>query len=443
MPADIQTIRAVAAEAYLYGFPMVEAYKTLYAQALDEGGANYKAPLNQIGSTAKAFTPKDTAVVTPNSDTPYSMVWMDLRAEPLVLTLPVIEATRFYHVQLVDLFTHNFEYLGQRTTGSQGGHFLIAGPGWTGETPAGIDKVVRCETAIAFAIYRTQLICPNDVENVKRIQGGYTVQGLSAFLGYSAARVVAAIAWPAPDVATMTRTPAVFRYMNFLLTFCPPHPSETEVLARFATIGVSAGQPFDETALAPDVQQAYQDGIADALKTFDTFKRTRIDTRELCTPDLFGTREHLKNNYVYRYAAARLGIFGNSGEEAIHHSYFVDDTGALLDGSHMRYTVTFDKGARPPAIGFWSMTMYDLRTQLLVENPLNRYLINSPMLPQLETDAAGGLTLFIQHDPPEGAARANWLPAPDGPFYLVLRLYEPASEAISGAWEAPPLTAHA
>ena len=130
--ADTATIRSIAKEAYLYGFPMVEAYKALYAQAVETGGANYKAPFNQIGNTAKVFTPKDTAIVTPNSDTPYSMMWMDLRAEPLVLTLPEIEATRFYHVRLIDLFTHNYAYLGQRATGSKGGHFLIAGPGFGG-----------------------------------------------------------------------------------------------------------------------------------------------------------------------------------------------------------------------------------------------------------------------------------------------------------------------
>lgn len=248
-PADTATIRAIAREAYLYGFPMVEAYKTLYAQAVDQGGPNYKAPFNHIGSTAKVFTPEDTAIVTPNSDTPYSMMWMDLRSEPLVLTLPEIDATRFYHVQLIDLFTHNFAYLGQRTTGSKGGRFLIAGPDWTGQTPSGIAQTLHCETTIAYAIYRTQLLGPDDIENVKRVQDGYTVQTLSAFLGTAAPAAAPAITWPKPDLATMTKTAAIFRYVSFLLAFCPPHPSETEVLKRFATVGIGAGAAFDEAAL--------------------------------------------------------------------------------------------------------------------------------------------------------------------------------------------------
>ena len=239
----------------------------------------------------------------------------------------------------------------------------------------------------------------------------------------------------------MTQTPAIFRYMNLLLTFCPAHPTETAVLERFASIGVGAGLPFDETAFAPEVKKAYEDGIADGVKEYEEFKRTQIDTRKIGTPDLFGTREHLDNNYLYRYAAARLGIFGNSGEEAIYHGYFVDSCGAPLNGAQHRYAVTFGKGKLPPAKAFWSMTMYDGETQLLVDNVLNRYLINSPMLRQLETDADGALTLAVQHVAPAPDSGSNWLPAPAGPFFLVLRLYEPSPDAIAGTWEVPPLRA--
>ncbi len=174
--------RSIAKDAYIYGFPMVESYKTLYGQAVDPGGPNFKAPFNQIGNTANVFTPKDTAIITPNSDTPYSFVWMDLRAEPIVLTLPAIEESRYYSVQLIDLYTQNFAYLGKRTTGSNGGNFMIAGPNWKGETPVGIAAVMPCETEFAYALYRTQLFGADDIENVKKIQGGYRVQPLSAFL---------------------------------------------------------------------------------------------------------------------------------------------------------------------------------------------------------------------------------------------------------------------
>ena len=434
-------VRAIAKEAYIYGFPMVESYKTLYAQALHINGPNYKGPFNTIGSTANVFTPKDTAIVTPNSDTPYSMMWMDLRAEPLVITLPKIDAKRFYHVQLIDLYTHNFAYLGKRTTGSGGGSFLIAGPGWKGEKPAGVEQVLRSESQIAYAIYRTQLFGPDDLDNVKKIQAGYKVQPLSAFLHTSVTTPEPApvIKWPVPDPKTMTQTPAIFRYLNFLLSFAPTHPSETALMARFAKIGVGGGLPFDEKALPAATLQALQDGIADGVKEFENFKRTRVDTRQVSTADMFGTREHLKNQYLYRYAGAKLGIFGNSGEEAIYHGYFTDAQGKPLSAASTKYTLKFENNKLPPANAFWSITMYDGKTQLLVDNPANRYLINSPMLSQLKKDADGGITLQVQHDSPDDGAQSNWLPAPAGPFFLVLRIYEPKPEAISGAWKLPPL----
>ncbi len=212
-------------------------------------------------------------------------------------------------------------------------------------------------------------------------------------------------------------------------------------MARFAKIGIGAGKSFDEKTLSADKLKALQDGIADGEKAFEDFKRNEVDTRKVSTADMFGTREHLKNNYLYRYAAAKLGIFGNSGEEAIYHGYFVDAGGAPLDGAGKRYALKFEKDKLPPVNAFWSMTMYDGKTQLLVDNSLDRYLINSPMLPELTTNSDGGVTLYVQHDSPGADKEANWLPAPAGPFFLVLRLYEPKPQAISDAWGVPPLTA--
>lgn len=434
-----RTARAVARDAYIYGFPMVESYKTLYAQAVEQGGPNFKATFNHIGNTANVFTPRDTAIITPNSDTPYSFVWMDLRAEPIVLTLPDIEENRYFAVQLVDLYTHNFGYLGKRTTGSKGGSFMIAGPSWRGDTPRGIARVVRCETAFAYALYRTQLFGSADLDNVKRIQAGYRVETLSAFLRQSAPPAPAAIAWPRPDPATMTQTPAMFRYLNFLLAFAPGHPSEKDLMTRFAGIGVGAGRPFDEAALAPDMRAALQGGIDDGVRAFEAFKAAEVDTHKVSTNDLFGTRDHLRNNYLYRYTGAKLGIYGNSGEEAIYPTFFVDADGTRLNGAHNRYVLRFEKGKLPPANAFWSVTMYDGRTQLLVDNALNRYLINSPMLPDLKTDADGGLTLVVQRESPAAALESNWLPAPNGPFYVIMRIYMPRPEVLSGAWKSPPL----
>lgn len=431
---------SIARDAYIYGFPLVEEYKTLYAQAIDQGGPDFKAPFNQIGNTANVFTPKDRAIITPNSDTPYSFVWMDLRAEPLVLTLPPIDKKRYYSVQLIDIYTHNFAYLGTRTTGNQGGNFMIVGPDWKGEKPDGVKAVIRSESSIAYALYRTQLFNPKDLARVQAIQKGYKVRTLSAFLGQPAPAAAASIDWPKPG-ADATSSLAFFRYLNFMLQFASTVPSEQDLMARFAKIGVGRGLPFDENALSPAMRKGMADGMADGKTQFAEFKKKQIDTRKVSSGALFGTREHLQNNYMYRYAGAALGIFGNSIEEALYSSYYVDKDGKPLDASKMRYTLHFDQHHLPPANAFWSLTMYDGKSKLLVDNALNRYLINSPMLPQLKRDQDGGLTLYIQKDSPGKDKVSNWLPAPDGPFYAIMRLYLPRPEAISGQWRQPPMVA--
>ncbi len=149
--------RAIAKEAYVYGFPLVDGYRIQFAYCVDRTNPEFKAPWNEIRNIARVFTPEDKAVQTPNSDTPYSMLGMDLRAEPLVLTLPPVEQGRYFSVQLVDLYTFNFAYLGSRATGNEGGSFLVAGPGWAGAVPNGVKSVIRCETELALALYRTQL----------------------------------------------------------------------------------------------------------------------------------------------------------------------------------------------------------------------------------------------------------------------------------------------
>lgn len=226
-----------------------------------------------------------------------------------------------------------------------------------------------------------------------------------------------------------------------MLQFAPTMPSEQAVMARFAKIGVGRGLPFDERSLSPEIQKTLAAGMADGKSHFVEFKKTQLDTRKLTSGDLFGTREHLKNNYMYRYAAAALGIFGNSAEEAIYPGYFLDAAGNPLNAAATRYTLHFDKDKLPPANAFWSLTMYDGKSKLLVANPLNRYLINSSMLGQLKRDRDGGLTLYVQKDSPGKDKASNWLPAPDGQFYAILRVYLPKQEMLSGQWRQPPMVA--
>jgi hypothetical protein len=230
----------------------------------------------------------------------------------------------------------------------------------------------------------------------------------------------------------------MFSLLNFLLQFCPTPASETELFTRFAKIGVGAGQTFDADKLTPDLKGALQQGIADAWAD-QTALDKRVDAGEVTSGDLFGTREHLKNNYAYRMAAAVLGIFGNSQQEAMYPIYSVDSAGQSLNGAH-RYSARFASGQLPPVNAFWSLTMYELPASLLVANPINRYLINSPMLPRLARDTDGGLTLYVQNESPGTAKEANWLPAPKGPFTVVMRLYWPKDAALNRSWHTPPLT---
>lgn len=437
---DLAEMRAIAKEAYIYGNPMVDNYRIVYAYFMDTEGPEYKAPFNTLKNIPRVYTPEDKAVQSPNSDTPYSMLGMDLRAEPMVLTVPKIEKNRYYSIQLVDAYTANFDYIGSRTTGNEGGIFLVAGPRWNGEIPEGVNKVFRSETEFALAIYRTQLFDPADLDNVKKIQAGYRAQTLSAFLGQPAP--------PAAQKGELVKplTPAdqktsleFFNILNFVLKFCPTVPSETELMARFGTIGIGAGKTIDLENLSPGMKKALADGMADAWKELEDFQETSINTGKVTSGDLFGSRNYLKNNYLYRFAAAVLGIYGNSKQEAMYPAYRVDAEGLNLDASKNSYTLRFAPKQFPPVHAFWSMTMYDLPASLLVENPLNRYLINSPMLPQLKLDADGGLTLYIQHDSPGADKESNWLPAPNGPFWAAMRLYWPKDAALEGKWLAPKI----
>jgi hypothetical protein len=430
--------RTIAKEAYIYGFPMVDNYRIQHAYFVDRESPEFKAPWNQIRNIPRVYTPEDKAIQTPNSDTPYSMIGMDLRAEPIVLTVPPIEKDRYFSVQLIDAYTFNFDYIGSRTTGNDGGSFLIAGPGWNGETPKGVKKEIRSETELVLAAYRTQLFNPADLENVKKIQSGYKAEPLSAFLGHVAPKAAPAITFIKPLTPEQQReSPEFFNILSFVLQFCPTNPSETELMARFAKIGIGAGKTLDLGKLTPELRKAIQQGMADAWADFANLKK-RMDAGEVTSGELFGTREYLRNNYLYRMAAAVMGIYGNSKQEAMYPLYSVDSDGHKLDGAN-RYALRFAPGQLPPVNAFWSLTMYEMPASLLVANPLNRYLLNSPMLPQFKSDGDGGITLYIQNESPGADKEANWLPAPKGPFIVFMRLYWPKPEALDGTWKQPPM----
>jgi hypothetical protein len=429
--------RAIAKEAYVYGFPMVDDYRVMYSYFVNKEDPEYKGDWNQIHNTPTVYTPEDTTISTPNSDTPYSTVGADLRAEPLVLTVPPVEQDRYYSLQFIDGYTYNVDYVGSRTTGNGGGRYLLAGPNWEGATPEGVDKVIRSDTELALVLYRTQLMGPSDLDNVKKIQDGYQVTPLSAYLDQPAPPPAPAIDFVPPLTPDQQKTsPQFFEIMNFVMRFTPTLPAEQAMRDRFATIGIGPDGSFDADKLSPEMRQAIEGGMADALAEFNALKKDKIDTGQVGAADLFGTSQYLAGNYLYRMAGAVLGIYGNSKDEAIYPGTSSDSTGQPLTGANT-YTYRFDKDQLPPVNAFWSLTMYELPKSLLVANPMNRYLINSPMLSSLIKDTDGGITLYLQNQSPGADKEANWLPAPKGPFQVVLRLYWPKPDALNGDWKAP------
>jgi hypothetical protein len=444
LPAESPPVpddRAVAEEAFLYGFPMVMNYGVYYESFIDKSSSQYKCGFNEIYNTARVFTPKDTAVVTPNSDTPYSFFCADLRAEPLVFSVPKIDPKRYYSVQLIDMYTHNYGYVGSRTTGNDAGHYLIAGPDWKGETPEGIQKVFRCETQFSFALLRTQLFNPADLAEVKKIQAGYRVQTLSAFLKKPAPPAAPEIKWPKIDRELAAREP--FTYLNFLLQFCPPVGGaavEKPRRERFARIGIKAGAVFPPEGRTKEQAAVEKAAIQSATeKIGKRLGSVGVDRNGWRVTLTVGGRSVYKDDWALRAAIARAGIYANDPEEALYPLLSVDDEGKKPDCSKNRYTLTFAKDELPPVRSFWSVTMYDAKTQLLIENPIDRYLINSPMLPDLKRNADGSITLYVQKDSPGKDKESNWLPAPDGPIYVAMRLYWPKEAALKGEWKPPAM----
>jgi hypothetical protein len=322
------------------------------------------------------------------------------------------------------MYTFNYGYVGSRATGNVEGCYMVTGPGWVGPTPRGILKVFASETQFSLLIYRTQLFGPDDINNVKKIQSGYTAQPLSAYANTPPPPPAPAINFPAfTEDAFKRQFPA---FLNFLLQFCPEVPEEAAVRLRFLAIGIAPGKPFDYNQLTDkqkaEFDLALKDGYDAVVRQRDTIGK---NVTGWMVGSAFGNRDFYHGDFLLRAAAAMAGIYGNDAEEAVYPATRTDSIGTQLDGSKHNYTLTFAANNYPPVNAFWSVTVYDGKTQLLVENPINRYLINSPMLPNLKKNADGSLTIHIQKDAPAADKKSNWLPAPDGPIFLVMRLYWP------------------
>jgi hypothetical protein len=434
--------KAIAEEAFIYGLPIVMNYAVMYAYAVDKGNPEFKAPFNQIKNEARVYTYKDTAIVTPNSDTPYSFFWMDLRAEPMVLSVPAVEKGRYYAVQLEDGNCFNYGYIGTRSTGNDAGDYMVVGPNWKGETPAGIKKVFHSTTEFSLAGYRTQLFNPEDMPNVIKVQSGYKGQPLSAYLKQPAPAAAAKIDFPKIN-KELAKT-GFLEYLAFNLQFAPPGPEEKDIREKLARLGVEAGKPFNFKSLSPEQKAAVVEGAKAGEEKVKQYLAGGVkEVNGWKIGDWFGDRAFYNGNWLKRAAASEAGIYGNDSVEATYPLTKTLANGEPLDCSKHNYTITFPAGQFPPVNAFWSVTMYDGKTQFLIKNPLDRYLINSPMLPNMKKNADGSLTLYIQKDSPGKDKESNWLPAPNDLIYLAMRLYWPKTESPSilppgeGTWKPP------
>ncbi len=429
-----------AEQALIFGLPIVMNYAVMYDYAIDRNSGQFKAPFNTLWNDAQVFTWRDTAIPTPNSDTPYSLGWMDLRAEPVVISVPDVPTGRYFSVMICDGNTYNVGYIGSRSTGQGAGSWMVVGPGWQGQTPPGIKGVIRSTTWFALAAFRTQLFGPDDMQGVVAVQRGYKVEPLSTFLHQPAPPPAPEIRWPRINADLAKHH--FFDFLAFALQFNAPQPNETAIRAQLASIGIDGrGSPMPQTfvdrmellAAAFEGERKVDAAVAAAGVAMNGWRVTPIP----------GAPDGYNGDWMLRAVAAKAGIYGNSTEEATYPFTRTAATGETLDGSKGRYTLTFAGNGFPPVNAFWSVTMYHGGNQLLVQNPIDRYLINTPMLPQMKRNADGGVTLYIQKDDPGGDRTPNWLPAPDGPIYLVMRLYWPKTEQPAllpigqGQWKPP------
>lgn len=421
--------KAFAKEVYIFTYPLVMNYRTLYSQAI-EGDKDFGKWLH-LGLSS----PKDTDIVTPNNDTPYSYAWVDLRAEPWVLTMPAIEKERFYTSQWDDLWGYVLDNPGSVNDGNDEKHILLASPSWKGELPSGIKRVIQGESELLGTLTRTQVLGgAADLPRVQEIQQSYKLQPLSAFAGTEAPAAAPVVNWPVWKEGDETKE-AYWGYVSFLLPFTTPNPDDKAMYEKLAAIGVERGKPWQGDVLDPAVSEAIQQGLEEARAEMARLSEGGIDAAKF-----FGTRERVGTDYLNRALGVYMGIFGNVSQQSVYLSMPADADGNTLDGSKAAYTLSFAKGQLPPVKFFWSVTMYSIPERLLVDNPIDRYSIGSST-PGLQENADGSLTIYVSAASPGKDKESNWLPTPNGPFWTVMRLYGPAPAVIDGTYKRPEYVA--
>jgi hypothetical protein len=434
--------RAIGVDAYLYFYPLVTmdvTRKQLTNVAPGTGGLG--GPPNTFVNIP-TYPPADMKVVVrPNFDTLYSSAWLDLTAEPVIVSVPDTNG-RYYLLPMLDMWTNVFASPGWRTTGTQAGNFAIIPPGWhlgQSKLPEGV-QAIDAPTPYVWIIGRTKTDGPPDYDAVHKIQAGFKVTPLSRW--GQAPEPVAVKVDPSVDMKTPPKIqvdgmPAdkYFAYAAKLMKLQPPHITDQPIIAQLQRIGFQPGASFDLGKADPTVKQALESAPSDAQKLMAWKVPTlaRVANGWSMNTDTMGV---YGNYYLKRAIVAQLGLGANLPEDAIYPLNIADEDGRPLDGAS-NYTIHFDQETLPPVDAFWSITLYD-QEGYQVANSLNRFALSSWMPFKYNPD--GSLDLYFQKESPGADKEANWLPAPTGPFNLTMRLYAPKSDALTGRWDPPPVT---
>ena len=435
-----EEVKSITKEAYIYTYPMMEHYKMIYVLKVWKESPVYEAPFNEITNNAVLLGPEYTTMVRPNNDTFYSNVIFDLRAEPMILSVPAISDKRYYSWQLIDLFTHNIGYVGTRETGFKAGKYLIAGPDWSGKKPKGITKVIQTDVNFLLGVARTQVYSADDAENAKKIMSEYKVETLSQYMGTPAPKAATPLDFPVYSDEKI-RSVEFITYLNFLLGQVKPNPSESALLKRFSKIGVGADVAFDVNSIDPETKKVMQDAIDEAMVEIEAEVKNLGVVKDgwMQVSGAFGSPKAMEGKFLTRAAAAYFGLYGNDLEEAFYPDTTIDENGEALEGSKHNYVLHFSKDRLPPVKAFWSFSMYKLPEQLFAENSINRYVISSAT-EGLKYNKDGSLDIYIQKESPGADKESNWLPAYDGKFSLQARLYWPEPKSLDPLYVLPKVT---
>lgn len=424
-------LAALAAEAYVFAYPLVTMELTRRQMTTAGSTVLGSAPLNVFAHMPVTPDASFEGVVSPNADTLYSVAWLDLSAGPVQLSVPGTPG-RYYLLPLYDAWTNVFACPGTRTTGSGAGEFVLVGAGWQGELPHEVERI-DAPTAMVAIIGRTQVNGAHDYPAVHAVQAGYRLTSLHGVAGAAepCPGPLDLVTAPVDQVASLDAA-TFFAMAAHLMAANPTRTADAPMVAQMARLGVAPGLPFAWESLEPEVQQAIARGAADGLARVQAAgRRPRAEVRNgwMTAYDLgaYGT------DYLQRAAVTVVGLGANLPQDAVYPMCRVDAEGEPLHGAN-HYLLHFEADSLPPVDGFWSLTMYNDR-QFFVANPIDRYAIGDR--DGLRFNADGSLTLLIQHTSPGEGLESNWLPAPEGSFNLMLRLFWPQPGVLERTWHVP------